>query len=201
MLSILGSALLVLLAAWWTTTSMMGAVQPASLSHGPAAYTYDATSYVYDAPALLSSQSTATSGVRGSLAGTVAASWGRSASDGFGVAADTGGSGLLRLTTEESWGNPATLDRHFLDHGADFGAATADEYAAQASEFFQEGLADGLPTKVDSSGVTRVYDPNTNSFGSFNADGTTKTFFKPDPALHGYPTNWDYWLAQPGVAP
>ena len=28
-----------------------------------------------------------------------------------------------------------------------------------------------------------------------------RTFFKPDPALHGYPTNWDCWLAQPGEAP
>lgn len=29
-------------------------------------------------------------------------------------------------------------------------------------------------------------------------DGTTRTFYRPDPASHGYPTNWDYWMAQPG---
>lgn len=33
--------------------------------------------------------------------------------------------------------------------------------------------------KVDSKGVTRVYDSSTNTFGSYNPDGTTKTFFKP----------------------
>ena len=30
---------------------------------------------------------------------------------------------------------------------------------------------------------------------------TTRTFYKPDPSIHSYPTNWDYWLAQPGSAP
>jgi len=25
--------------------------------------------------------------------------------------------------------------------------------------------------------------------------------YMPDPLLHGYPTSWDYWLAQPGYAP
>ena len=87
------------------------------------------------------------------------------------VAADTGGAGALRLTTEESWGNPATLEDHFLDHGADFGAANADEYASQASQFLQDGLADGLPTKIDTDGIIRVYDPATNTFGAYNADG------------------------------
>ena len=78
-------------------------------------------------------------------------------------AADTGGSGLLRLTTEESWGNPATLERHFIDHGADFGAATADGYAAQASQFFQDGIQSRLPTRITPDGVIRVYDPATNT--------------------------------------
>jgi len=30
-----------------------------------------------------------------------------------------------------------------------------------------------MPTKIDGDGVIRVYDPKTNIFGSFNADGTT----------------------------
>lgn len=33
--------------------------------------------------------------------------------------------------------------------------------------------------KVDEDGVIRVYDPKTNRFGSYNKDGTTKTYFKP----------------------
>lgn len=37
-----------------------------------------------------------------------------------------------------------------------------------------------------------------NTFGAFNPDGSTRTFFKPDPAKHKRPSNWDYWLDQPG---
>jgi hypothetical protein len=48
---------------------------------------------------------------------------------------------------------------------------------------------------------TRVYDPDTNTFGAFNADGTTRTLFKPNPDLHGYETNLEYWDAQIGVDP
>jgi RHS repeat-associated protein len=107
----------------------------------------------------------------------------------------------LALSSGESWGNPATLEDHFLRHGADFGATSAENYASQASSFLQRGLSGGAEVKVDSQGVIRVYDPATDTFGSYNADGTTRTFYRPDPAAHGYPTNQAYWNAQPGSAP
>jgi pyocin large subunit-like protein len=44
---------------------------------------------------------------------------------------------------------------------------------------------------VDSNGNVRVYDPNTNTFGSYNSDGSTKTYFKPSRGI-------DYWNGQPG---
>jgi hypothetical protein len=70
---------------------------------------------------------------------------------------------------EGSWGNPDTLEDHFLRHGADFGATSAEEYAHQASEFFQRGLQEELPTKIDPrTGVIRIYDPATNTFGAYN---------------------------------
>jgi hypothetical protein len=105
------------------------------------------------------------------------------------------------LRSSELWGNPKTLEDHFIRHGADFGAQSADDYVQQASRFLQRSQLDNLPTKVDAKGVIRVYDPKTNTFGSFNPDGTIKTFYKPDPNLHPYPTNLDYWNAQPGVSP
>jgi RHS repeat-associated protein len=105
------------------------------------------------------------------------------------------------LSASETWGNPDTLADHFARHGADFNATSEEDYAHQASQFLQDSQADGLPTKIDADGTIRVYDPNTNTFGSYNPDGTTKTFFQPDPASHPYPTNLDYWNAQPGTAP
>lgn len=47
----------------------------------------------------------------------------------------------------------------------------------------------------------RMYDPQSNTLGAYNADGTTRTPYKPDPTPHGYATNLDYWLAQPGFGP
>jgi RHS repeat-associated protein len=104
-----------------------------------------------------------------------------------------GRAGRVGLTTAQSWGNAGVLARHFKDHGADFGAANADEYASMASHFLQSAQKRRLPTKIDSDGVIRVYDKNTNTFGSYNPDGTTKTFFKPSS-----PTYWD---RQPGKSP
>ncbi|SDO66699.1 RHS repeat-associated core domain-containing protein [Nakamurella panacisegetis] len=97
----------------------------------------------------------------------------------------------LKLPPEESWANAKTLDDHYSRHGADFGATSPADYANQASEFFQRGLQGSLPTKISSDGTIRIYDPSTNSFGSYGPGGMTKTYFKP--------TSSDYWSRQPGV--
>jgi RHS repeat-associated protein len=83
------------------------------------------------------------------------------------------------LKATDTWGRPNTLAKHFTDHGADFGAGSEEEYADMASKFLQDSQQAGLETRIDSEGVIRVYDPNTGTFGSYNANGTTRTFFKP----------------------
>jgi len=93
------------------------------------------------------------------------------------------------MTGRNVWGRPETLDDHFARHGADFGAKSADDYAQQASDFLRRSQAQGLPTKVDAKGIIRVYDPATNTFGSYNPSGTTRTFFKPSGS-----TYWDRQL-------
>jgi pyocin large subunit-like protein len=110
------------------------------------------------------------------------------------LAAEGGTSGALDLSTEESWGDLAKFEDHFLRHGPDFNSGSADEYAQQASQFLQQIDQEGLEIKVGPNGTIRIYDPSTNTFGSFNPDGTTKTFFRPTsgPA---------YWANQPGVSP
>ena len=106
---------------------------------------------------------------------------------------DSASGSLLAARGGAHWGNPKTLARHFRDHGADFGAKNADDYAQQASDFLRRSQAQGLPTKIDGDGVIRVFDPKSNAFGAFNPDGTTRTFFKPSSS-----TCWD---RQPGSAP
>jgi RHS repeat-associated protein len=103
------------------------------------------------------------------------------------------GTASLTLDASETWGNPASLSSHFADHGVDFGLSSAEDYADAASQFLQDSQAQGFPTKIDSNGIIRTYDPTTNTFGAYNPDGTTRTFFSPSS-----PT---YFARQPGVAP
>ncbi|MFZ5985981.1 MAG: hypothetical protein ACOYWZ_02525, partial [Bacillota bacterium] len=51
-----------------------------------------------------------------------------------------------------------------------------------------------LPTKIGDDGSIRVYEPKTNTFGSYNPDGTTRTFYKP-------PQGQKYWERQQGKEP
>jgi pyocin large subunit-like protein len=93
-------------------------------------------------------------------------------------------------SARETWGRIESLPDHFARHGRDFHARDPDDYAAQAAAFLQRAKAAGLPAKRDADGSLRVFDPATGTFGAYNRDGTTKTFFKPG--------NADYFDRQPG---
>lgn len=95
------------------------------------------------------------------------------------------------FTSEDSWAGTATLQKHFVKHGNDFGSTSAEHYASQASNFFDRAVTENLPTKIDpEDGTIRFWDPATNTFGSYNQDGETLTFFKP--------TSPNYWERQAG---
>lgn len=88
-----------------------------------------------------------------------------------------------------NWGNPKTLQDHFDRHGGDFGAADPQDYAGKANEFYQN--RDEYLIKTDEHGVKRIYDPETNTFGAYNKNGSTRSFFKPS-------GNQGYFDRQPG---
>jgi len=82
-------------------------------------------------------------------------------------------------SARQTWGRPETLDDHFARHGGDFHAKNAEDYAAQAHAFLDRARATGLPAKRTGDGELRIYDPDSGTFAAYNANGTTKTFFKP----------------------
>src|SRR5262245_25491896 len=85
--------------------------------------------------------------------------------------------------------------KHFKDHGADFGAKNALDYVRQAQNFLRNPPAGTLTRIRPNKDVVR-YNPVTNTFGVMAPSGLPRTFFKPDPAVHGFPTNLDYFYAQ-----
>ena len=90
----------------------------------------------------------------------------------------------------KTWGNPSSLADHFARHGGDFRAKDAEEYARMAWQFGQLAKQGHFLVKVDDDGVQRVFDPRTGAFAAYNANGTTKTYFKPN--------NRAYFTRQPG---
>ena len=75
------------------------------------------------------------------------------------------------------WGDPETLADHYARHGEGVGATSEEEYADMAHEFYLNKKQ--YQVKVDKEGITRVYDATRNLFGSYNPDGTTRTYFAP----------------------
>ena len=95
--------------------------------------------------------------------------------------------------------DPTLLDNHFTRHGADFGAQTPLEYELLAKRFLNQPLGENVVAKTrlanDPGDVVR-FNKVTDAYGVKAEDGRIKTFFKPDPAEHGYPTNLDYFNAK-----
>lgn len=89
-----------------------------------------------------------------------------------------------------TWGDMGSLQDHYVRHGRDFAAVSAEDYAAKAWAFLQRAIDEGWSVKVDEDGVIRVYEARTKSFASYNRSGRTKTFFKPQRP--------DYFRDQPG---
>ncbi|HEY3940443.1 MAG TPA: hypothetical protein VGL97_23650 [Bryobacteraceae bacterium] len=90
----------------------------------------------------------------------------------------------------------AKLQSHFEDHGGDFGARTEAEYQQQASDFLTRIKPQGVLEKIRPNGDIVRYNPATEEFGVLSKSGAVRTYYKPDPAIHGYPTNLDYFNAQ-----
>ena len=125
-----------------------------------------------------------------------------------GLLGQTGGDGvqldeLFRVTNGNGWtvsarAGPGPIDnalRHFADHGAEFGARDPLDYVRQAQDFLRNPPGSAL-SRVRPNGDVVRFDPTTDTFGVMDANGAPRTMFKPDPAVHGYPTNLDYFNAQ-----
>jgi hypothetical protein len=85
---------------------------------------------------------------------------------------------------------------HYSRLGADFGATSAAQYEGMADAFLNGPRGTGVLQRVRANGDVARYDPASEAFGIVKPDGTIRTFYKPDPAVHGYPTNLDYFNVQ-----
>ena len=69
--------------------------------------------------------------------------------------------------------------RHFERDGADFGAASVDDYVAKVHRFIARPPK-SAQTLTRANGDRLIYDPASNVFAVATRDGAPRTMFKPD---------------------
>jgi pyocin large subunit-like protein len=85
---------------------------------------------------------------------------------------------------------------HFVKHGRGVRATSSGHYELLAARFLSGPPQSNLHQKMRSNGDLIRYNEVTEEFGILSAVGVVKTYFIPDPAEHGYPSNLDYYHAQ-----
>lgn len=85
------------------------------------------------------------------------------------------------------------LEVHFSDHGHEFGATSADEYGSMADGFLGGPIGPNTLESVRKNGDRLRYDPTTDEFGVLRRDMVIKTYFVPDPTIHGWADNFTYF--------
>ena len=72
------------------------------------------------------------------------------------------------------------LGEHFAKHGADFAPMSMQEYL-RAAQALRDAPVGGVIEEIRrADGTTSRYDRATGAFLAFDADGTIRTFFKPN---------------------
>lgn len=90
---------------------------------------------------------------------------------------------------KDTWGNKEYLEDHFNRHGKGVGTTTIEEYTQKAHDFLID--SSNYFVKIDNEGIVRIYDPISQYFGSYNPNGTTRTFF--------VTKSPNYYTNQPGI--
>lgn len=86
--------------------------------------------------------------------------------------------------------------KHWLDHRMDFPQLhNAKQYVEVAHDFVNHPPPTAL-TKTRANGDLVIYDPISDIFAVRASTGAPRTMYIPDPAVHGYLTNLDYFYAQ-----
>jgi|GEM_PF-1886495 len=103
---------------------------------------------------------------------------------------------VVPSTAVGKFANAELREGHFLKHGKDFGAKTAQEYEKRAATFMLGDLSPGVLEKTNSYGDIIRYNVLTDEFGMFSKQGFIRTYYKPDLQIHKLPTHLDYFYAQ-----
>jgi hypothetical protein len=83
-------------------------------------------------------------------------------------------------STSAGFKSKSHLESHFEKHGAELGVASAAEYLALAKALRDAPRSSDVRETVRTDGVVTRFDRKSGAFIAFEADGTIRTFFKPN---------------------
>ncbi len=86
--------------------------------------------------------------------------------------------------------------RHWKDHGHEFPELLNSKQYVEATRDFINNHSSGTLTKIRLNGDVVFYDPVSNTFAVTNQKGLPRTMYKPDPLIHKYETNLEYFYGQ-----
>ena len=72
------------------------------------------------------------------------------------------------------------LEEHYEKHGAEFGAASRQDYLRLAQKLRDAPAGGPILEAVRRDGVVTRFDRQTGAFIAFNANGVIRTFFRPN---------------------
>ena len=86
---------------------------------------------------------------------------------------------------------------HFQAHGTRLGMSTEEDYETFADEFLRDPCPASALQFVRSRNEDLVrYDEAADVFAILRKDRFIKTCYRPNPQIHGEPTNLDYYLSE-----
>ena len=91
---------------------------------------------------------------------------------------------------------PEDREDHFEDHRAEFAIINAIEYEARADAFMFGELGVNVLECFRVQGGWARYDQVTQEYGTVDTSGFLSTYFIPNPLIHGYASNLEYFHAR-----
>ena len=86
--------------------------------------------------------------------------------------------------------------KHWKSHRGDFPDMKNSKTFVEFAQKFIDHPPSTALKKVRSNGGIIIYDPVSDLFAVSISSGAPRTIYKPDPSIHGLPTNLDYYDAQ-----
>lgn len=87
---------------------------------------------------------------------------------------------IATSTAAVGFRSPRRLDEHYAKHGSEFGQISRAEYLRRAQQLRDAPLGDEILELRRGDGTTSRFDRASGAFIAFDADGTIRTFFRPN---------------------